>query len=87
MRSAQENNLQYISMSRKATKLTISQTATNLTISQVAIHAHPKRILDPIHIRIMLATATVMTITTVNIMTMRYIVIAKTQTKNDGYSH
>jgi hypothetical protein len=29
----------------------------------------------------------VMTITTVNIMTMRYIVIAKTQTKNDGYSH
>ena len=86
MRSAQENNLQYISMSRKATNLTI-KTATNLTIGQVAIHAHPKRILDPIHIRIMLATATVMTITTVNIMTMRYIVIAKTQTKNDGYSH
>ena len=78
MRIAQEINLQYINISR---------IATNLTDSQIAIHAHPKRILDPTHIRIMLAIATVITITTVNIMTIRYIAIAKTQTKNDGYRH
>jgi hypothetical protein len=75
VRIAQENNLQYIKMSRAT---------TNLTISQTALHAHPKRILNPTHIRIMLAIATVITITTVNMMTIRFMVIAKTQTKNDG---
>ena len=65
----------------------MSRKATNLTIGQTALHAHPKRILNPIHTRTMLAIATVITITTVNMLTMRYIVIAKAQTKNDGYCH
>ena len=65
----------------------MSRKATNLTISKTAISAYPKRILNPTHTRTMLAIATVITITTVNMLTMRYIVIAKAQTKNDGYCH
>ncbi len=76
VRIAQENNLQYINMSR---------TTTNLTGSQTAIHAHPtKMILNLTHIRTMLAVATVIIITTVNMTKIRFTVIAKTQATNDN---
>ena len=78
MRIAQEINLLYTN---------IRQVMTNLTNSQIVIHNHyAKTFRNPIAIRTMLITATVMMITAVNMtMTIRY--TAMIQALNDNQRH
>ena len=78
MRVAQEINLQYINTSQVMTRLTTSQT--------VIRNHYAKTIRNPIAIRTMLAIATVMKITAVNMtMTTRY--TAMIQALNDNQCH
>ena len=78
MRIAQETNLLYTNL---------RQMMTNLTHSRIVIHNHYAKIIrNPIAIRMMLITAIVTMITTVNMtMTIRY--TAMIQASNDNQRH
>ncbi len=80
MRIAQEINLQYIDIRKIKTKLTHSQTVIR------AQYAKTIRKTATITAATRIATV-MMTITTVNMTEIRFIVIAMIQATNDNYRH